>query len=63
MNWAVRSNSAMAAGSGVHLNGHFAEFAHPQHSMSPDQLRHTKKFLEDAGIDPEKDYPLHDVPE
>lgn len=44
---------------GVRLNEHFAEFAHPQHSMSPDQVRQAKKFIEDAGVDPDKDYPLH----
>jgi len=48
---------------GVRLNGHFAEFAHPQHSMSPDQVRQAKKFVEEAGIDPEKDYPLHGTAE
>ena len=26
---------------------------------APDQVRQAKKFIEDAGIDPEKDYPLH----
>ena len=44
---------------GVHLNGHFAEFSHPQHSMSPDHVRQAKKFIEEAGINPEQDYPLH----
>lgn len=43
---------------GVRLNGHFAEFSHHDHSLSPDQVRQVKKFIEDAGIDPETDYPL-----
>ena len=43
---------------GVHLNGHFAEFAHPSHSLSPAQVRQMRKFVTDAGIDPNRDYPL-----
>lgn len=43
---------------GYRLNGHFAEFSHPHHTMHPDQVRHVRKFLEDAGVNPEKDYPL-----
>ena len=39
---------------GVHLNDHFAEFAHRSaHSLTPDQVRQVRKFLTDAGIDPE----------
>ena len=42
---------------GVHLNDHFAEFAHRSaHALTPDQARHVHKFLTDAKIDPE-DYP------
>jgi len=42
---------------GVRLNKHFAEFAHRSaHSLTPDQVRHLRKFLTDAGIDP-KAYP------
>ena len=38
---------------GVRLNEHFAEFAHRSaHSLSPDQVRHVRKFLTDAGVDP-----------
>jgi len=43
---------------GVRLNGHFAEFAHHGHSLTPDAVRHIKKFIHDAGIDPDRDYPL-----
>lgn len=39
---------------GVHLNEHFAEFAHRSaHSLTPDQVRHVRKFLTDAKVDPE----------
>lgn len=43
---------------GVHLNGHFAEFHHPQHTLHPDEVRRMRRFLEDAGVGPERDYPL-----
>jgi hypothetical protein len=43
---------------GVHLNGHFAEFSHDTHTLSPDHLHKVRKFLADAGIEPERDYPL-----
>ncbi|MEM8811014.1 MAG: hypothetical protein AAGF59_00250 [Pseudomonadota bacterium] len=44
---------------GVRLNGHFAEFSHESaHSLTPAQVRQLKKFIEGAGIDPVRDYPL-----
>lgn len=43
---------------GVRLNGHFAEFAHPGHSFHPDQVRQIRKFIEHAGVDPARDYPI-----
>ena len=43
---------------GARLNGHFAEFSHAGHSLSPDEVRKVKKFITDAGIDPEEDFPL-----
>lgn len=43
---------------GVRLNGHFAEFSHDSHSLEPAHVRKMRKFLEDAGVDPERDYPL-----
>lgn len=43
---------------GVRLNGHFAEFSHDTHTLSPDHVRKASKFLSDAGIDPQRDYPL-----
>ncbi len=42
----------------VRLNGLFAEFSHASHSLSPDDVRHVKTFLAEAGIDPERDYPI-----
>ena len=44
---------------GVRLNNHFAEFSHDAHSLQPDHVRKVRKFLSDAGIDPDRDYPLH----
>ena len=43
---------------GVRLNGHFAEFHHDRHSLHPNQVRQMGKFLTEAGIDPDRDYPL-----
>lgn len=43
---------------GVRLKGHFAEFSHGGHSLAPQQVRQIAKFVSDAGIDPERDYPL-----
>lgn len=43
---------------GVHLNNHFAEFPHDAHSLNPALVRQMRKFIETAGIDPERDYPL-----
>ncbi len=43
---------------GVHLNDHFAEFSHGGHSLPPAQVRRMRKFIEGAGVDPQKDYPL-----
>lgn len=42
----------------VRLNDHFAEFAHHSHTLNPGEVRQIKKFLTEAGIDPERDYPL-----
>lgn len=43
---------------GLHLNDHFVEISHDSHSLKPAQVQKTRKFLEEAGIDPERDYPL-----
>ena len=43
---------------GVRLNDHFAEFSHKGHALHPDAVRQIRKFFEEAGIDPERDYPL-----
>ncbi|MAN80177.1 MAG: hypothetical protein CMM77_00740 [Rhodospirillaceae bacterium] len=42
----------------VSLNGHSANFAHSQHSLSRDEVVQVRKFIETCGVDPEKDYPL-----
>ena len=43
---------------GVRLNNHFAEFSHNSHSLGTAQVHQMRKFIADAGIDPERDYPL-----
>jgi len=43
---------------GFRLNEHFAEFHHPHHTLHPDDVRRISKFIRDAGVDPERDYPL-----
>jgi len=43
---------------GVKLNDHFAEFPHDAHSLQPVQVQHMRKFIAEAGIEPERDYPL-----
>ena len=43
---------------GVTLNGHFAEFSHDAHTLHPEHVHKVRKFLADAGVDPERDYPL-----
>lgn len=43
---------------GARLNGHFAEFSHSKHSLTPGHVRQLAKFLSDAGVDAERDYPL-----
>lgn len=42
----------------VSLNGHSANFHTAQHSVPKDEVVRIRKFLEDCGIDPERDYPL-----
>lgn len=42
----------------VKLNGHTHGFHDTQHSLSKDDVSATRKFLEDAGIDPVRDHPL-----
>ena len=43
---------------GVHLNEHFAEFSHNAHAFQPAQVQQMRKFIVQAGIGPERDYPL-----
>ncbi|WP_300531071.1 hypothetical protein [Maricaulis sp.] len=42
----------------VTLNGHTANFHHAKHSLPKDEVRAIRKFLETAGVDPERDYAL-----
>ena len=42
----------------VKLNGHTHSFHEPHHSLSKDDVSSIRKFLEDAGVDPARDYPL-----
>jgi hypothetical protein len=39
---------------GVTLNGHSAAFTHVNHSLPKDEVAQIRKFLEGAGITPEK---------
>jgi hypothetical protein len=41
---------------GVDLNGHSAAFSHAQHSLPKDEVVQIRKFLEGAGVTPDK-YP------
>lgn len=50
--------SAHSGKTHVVLNGHSANFAHAGHSMPKQEVQQVKKFIEMAGIDPERDYPL-----
>lgn len=42
----------------VTLNGHTVVFHHAQHSLPKEEVRAMRKFIESAGIDPERDFPL-----
>ncbi len=42
----------------VKLNGHTHGFHDTRHSLSKDEVGALRKFLEGAGVDPVKDYPL-----
>ncbi|MEQ9491075.1 MAG: hypothetical protein RIM72_19015 [Alphaproteobacteria bacterium] len=42
----------------VALKGHSANFSHAGHSLPKQEVQQVRKFIELAGIDPERDYPL-----
>jgi len=42
----------------VKLNGHTHGFHDSRHAFSKDEVKSLRKFLETAGIDPERDFPL-----
>ncbi len=42
----------------VKLNGHTHGFHNTHHSLSKDEVAAMRKFLEDAGVDPARDFPL-----
>ncbi len=42
----------------VKLNGHTHGFHDTHHSLSKDEVSSVRKFLESAGVDPTRDYPL-----
>jgi hypothetical protein len=42
----------------VKLNGHTHGFHDTHHSLSKDEVSSVRKFLESAGVDPARDYPL-----
>jgi hypothetical protein len=43
---------------GVTLNGHTAVFHHAQHDLPKGEVQQIRKFLEECGIDPARDYPV-----
>ena len=51
-------NTAHSGKIHVTLKGHSANFPHAGHSLPKQEVQQLKKFIEAAGIDPEKDYPL-----
>jgi len=40
------------------LNGHTHGFHDTRHAFSPEEVANLRKFLELAGVDPERDHPL-----
>jgi hypothetical protein len=42
----------------VSLNGHTHGFHDTRHDLSKDEVAEMRRFLEQAGVDPAKDYPL-----
>jgi hypothetical protein len=42
----------------VRLNGHSHGFHDSRHSLSREEVGALRKFLEGAGVDPQRDYPL-----
>lgn len=42
----------------VRLNGHSQGFHDSRHSLSKEEVDALRKFLEGAGVDPRRDYPL-----
>jgi hypothetical protein len=42
------------------LNGHSANFPVGPHSIPKDEVMRIRKFFGQCGIDPERDYPLHE---
>jgi hypothetical protein len=43
---------------GFELNGHSAVFHEAGHAVPKEEVQKIRKFLEDCGVDPERDYPL-----
>ncbi len=42
----------------VSLNGHTANFPTANHSVPKSEVMRIRKYLEECGIDPERDFPL-----
>lgn len=51
-------NERSGAKFAVTLNGHTANFHHAHHALPKEEVRQVRKFLETAGINPERDFPL-----
>lgn len=42
----------------VSLKGHSANFSHPSHSLSKQEVVQVRKFIETCEIDPARDFPV-----
>ena len=51
-------NAAHSGKTHVVLNGHSANFSHPSHSLPKQEVIQVRKFMENCGIDPVRDYPI-----
>ena len=49
-----RHNSKFA----VTLGGHTVNFSHAHHELPKTEVQQIRKFIENCGVDPERDYPL-----
>ena len=51
-------NAAHGGKMHVSLNGHSVNFSHSKHSLPKQEVIQVRKFVENCGIDPQRDYPV-----